>query len=279
MNKKTDDQLVKKSVGHITWRQLRALKDNYIYLLTDDVAHQAAVIDPGEAAPVRDFLTKKNYDLSAIFITHHHSDHVGGVMQLLHDYQCPLFAPQYDLSRNRIPHLPVPPPIGVKGGDQLEWQGLQISVIDLPGHTLGHVGFLSGAVETTNGKIQHWFFSGDVIFSLGCGYLFEGSYEQAWATLKAIKNLPDDTLLFMGHEYSAANIAFAKKFFADNPSNSDNAKAVFAERIDAIKKARIHDQSTVPVPLAVERATNPFLQLTSGAAFRHLREAKNNFSA
>ncbi len=261
----------KKSVPNITWAQIPALSDNYIYFIIDRSAQKAAVVDPSEAAPVIKFLQENNLSLDKIILTHHHHDHVGGVVTLQQQYHCGVIAPQYDIDKGRIPHDNNYPLLAVSGHDghganrNIHLWSLPVEVFDLPGHTLGHVGYYIPSL--------HWLFSGDVIFSMTCGYLFEGDYAAAFASLQKINRLPPETLLFMAHEYSAANINFAKYFFDNNISPA------LATRVDEIKNLRRKKQPSVPVKLAVEQATNPFLQVNNIDDFTKLRQTKDNFSA
>ncbi|MDI9314129.1 MAG: hydroxyacylglutathione hydrolase [Hydrotalea sp.] len=249
----------------LRWAQIPALADNYIYFIINDKENTAVVVDPGEAGAVINFLTTQQLTLEKILITHHHHDHVGGVVALQEKYHCTIYAPQYDIDKRRIPHLNGLPLTGLSEGDGVDLWGRRAGVIALAGHTLGHVGFYVAE--------EAWLFCGDVIFSLGCGFLFEGDFATAHESLQKINALPPATLLFMAHEYSAANIAFAKWFWGDA------ASPMLATRIDDIKKLRRAKKPTVPTRLSIEQATNPFLQMNNVADFKTLRETKNNFNA
>jgi hydroxyacylglutathione hydrolase len=213
---------------------LRAFRDNYIWCLRDGV--HAAVVDPGDAAPVMDYLRAQGLRLCALLCTHHHADHVGGCAQLAEEYSVPVIGP----ATERIEALSV----RVRGGDRVVVPelGLAFDVIDIPGHTAGHIAF------TGHG----WLFCGDTLFSVGCGRLFEGTPAQMHASLAKLAALPEDTRVFCGHEYTAANIRFALAVEPGNP-----VLAQLRDRVDALLG---QGRPSLPSRMGDERLSNPFLR-------------------
>ena len=214
-----------------------AFQDNYIWLIRGATDPRAvAVVDPGDAAPVLRRLEAEELTLHAILATHHHADHVGGAARLVAATGAPVFGP----GRERLP-VPCTP---LAGGDRAKLPplGLEFGVLDVPGHTAGHIAFYGhGAL-----------FCGDTLFSAGCGRLFEGTPEQMLASLDAFAGLPDATRVFCGHEYTLANLRFAA---AVEPSNADIA--------DYVRKAtgmRAAGHPTLPSTIGLEKRVNPFLR-------------------
>lgn len=218
---------------------LRAFSDNYIWTLRND--RYAAVVDPGDEEPVLDYLQRERLELCAILATHHHPDHVGGIADLLAHRAVPVYGPRGE----PIPTLTHP----VGEGDQVEIAqlGLRFSVLDIPGHTRAHIAYY-GADSL---------FCGDTLFACGCGRLFEGTAQQMVASLAKLAALPDATLVYAGHEYTLANIDFAR---AVEPDNED-LKARAAS--DAEKRRT--ERPTLPSTIAQEKKTNPFLRCTQPA--------------
>ena len=213
---------------------VKAFKDNYIWTLRR--GQHAAVVDPGEAGPVLDFLDSEKLSLAAILATHHHADHVGGIAELLRHAQVPVYGPRGEpiatLSR------------AVGGGDTVRIPELDLtfSVIDIPGHTRAHIAYYgAGAL-----------FCGDTLFACGCGRLFEGTAEQMYASLQKLVALPDETKVYCGHEYTLANIGFARQV---EPANESLAK-----REETTRRLREAGKPTLPSTLGEEKATNPFLR-------------------
>jgi hydroxyacylglutathione hydrolase len=251
-----------------------AFKDNYLWLVHDGV--NAAAVDPGDSGPILAALAAHRLTLTAILLTHHHADHIGGVPQLLSHAPVPVFGPRND----RI--AVVTEPLGE--GDRVEVPGLAFSlrVLDVPGHTLGHIAY----VHDTPG--EHWLFCGDTLFAGGCGRIFEGTPKQMADSLGKLAALPDDTSVYCAHEYTLANLRFASAVEPGNRQLRDRVE------IDSAKRAA--GEPTVPSTIGIEKATNPFLRYRQPeivgslvaahkleadpaplAAFAALREWKNNF--
>lgn len=221
---------------------LPAFSDNYIWMLHD--GRQALVIDPGEAGPVLAALERHALQLQAILITHHHADHVGGVDALRAATGAPVWGP----AREKLPE----PVARVQGGDQVEALGGPWQVIDVPGHTAGHIAFYSARALQ-----QPLLFCGDTLFSGGCGRLFEGTPAQMQQSLDALAALPDDTLVCCAHEYTLSNLRFA---LAVEPNN-----AALLHHLEHCQGLRARGEPTLPTSLALERSINPFLRTRHGA--------------
>lgn len=249
---------------------ISAFSDNYIWLMHD--GSQAIIIDPGDAAPVINILDQLQLTLHAILITHHHRDHISGVNALLKKYaDVRVFAPkleQFDFAHTQVcePNTMHLTPFNIK-----------IAVLDVPGHTLGHV-----AYYLTQGDKQ-WLFCGDTLFGAGCGRLFEGSPEQMLNSLQKLAALPAETLVFCAHEYTLNNIDFALTL---EPHNA----ALIARHHHTLALRR-QQQASLPSTIALELATNPFLRCnsqeiksttsldnaTSLQVFSAIRELKNHY--
>ncbi|MFZ5556075.1 MAG: hydroxyacylglutathione hydrolase [Pseudomonadota bacterium] len=246
-----------------------AFADNYIWVIRDD--QHAVVVDPGDAAPVLDYLARESLELVAILATHHHGDHVGGNAALLRRFRVPVYGPRAE----SIATVTVP----LSEGERVRVPalGLEFRVLEVPGHTAGHIAYVG----------HGWLFCGDTLFACGCGRLFEGTAPQMYRSLAKLAALPGDTRVFCAHEYTLANIRFARAADADNPS--------LAQRERREQARRAADQPTLPSSIALELATNPFLrcgdpavqQAASARAgrpladpvevFSTLREWKNRF--
>jgi len=213
---------------------LPAFKDNYIWTLRE--GRHAAVVDPGEARPVLDYLAREKLALCAILATHHHPDHVGGIPELLRSHRVPVYGPKGE------PIATLTHPVAEGDTVEIPELGLALSVLDIPGHTRAHVAYYGAAS----------LFCGDTLFACGCGRLFEGTPEQMMASLAKLAALPDDTKVYCGHEYTLANIAFAQQV--------EPANRALAARLERDRRLREAGKPTLPSTLAEERATNPFLR-------------------
>jgi len=256
-----------------------AFDDNYLWLLHD--GRNAAVVDPGDAEPVLAALQEHGLTLTAILLTHHHRDHIGGVPALLQRHAVPVFGPRNDGIGA------VTQPLGEGDRITVPGIGLALNVFDVPGHTHGHIAYYSDSGESARTK-QPWLFCGDTLFAGGCGRLFEGTPAQMAASLDKLAALPPATLVFCAHEYTLSNLRFA---LAVEPGNG-----ALQARMETDSAKRQRGVPTVPSTIALERATNPFLryrepgiaqQLAARgkvapdavplAVFAALREYKNHF--
>lgn len=246
------------------------LRDNYAYVVHAEGAEECVVVDPSEEAPVSEFVERLGLRLVAILNTHHHRDHVGGNSALIERWgPLPVYGHRSDA--DRIPGFTHP----LDDGDTFEITGLPFGVLHVPGHTRGAITYVS------DGRA----FTGDTLFAGGCGRLFEGTALELYTSLnERLRRLPEETLLYFGHEYTAANLRFAAHLEPDNQDVQDK-QALVAE-------LRAQGRATTPTTLVDELCTNPFLRcerpelaramgLAPGSApaevFRLLREAKNTF--
>lgn len=249
-----------------------AFNDNYFWLIHDGT--HAAVVDPGDAAPVLAALALHRLTLTTILLTHHHADHVGGVAELSRLCNVQVWGPRAEA----IPGITQR--VGEGDPVKLGAPEISLSVLDVPGHTRGHIAYIAPA--------QGWLFCGDTLFAGGCGRLFEGTPEQMETSLNKLAALPGETLVYCAHEYTMSNLRFARAVDPDN-----QALLVRFEN-DQAKRDRL--QPTVPSTIALERATNPFLRSheraiisalqgagklendTGSASFAALRLWKNTFA-
>ena len=220
-----------------------AFADNYLWLLTADSSNSAAVVDPGDAEPVIEALKKNNLELSAILITHHHADHIGGVVQLMKHY------PSVQVHGPEDSRIPMVQHVMRKNiRFTLDFLPTAFEVIEVPGHTATHIAYYADASDSIPPRL----FCGDTVFACGCGRVFEGTAVQMHASLSKIKALPPKTEIYCAHEYTLDNIEFAKWVEPDNP--------ILLAREQEAKVLRAAGKYTVPSQLAQECQTNPFLR-------------------
>ena len=231
------------------------LEDNYSYLIIDEINNNACIIDPSEAKPVIDFIEKKNINLKYILNTHHHFDHIGGNKELKKKYNSIVVGYKYDAKRI--------PEIDILVEDNQIWKAdnFEAKIIHVPGHTLGHISF-------------HFFnerliFTGDTLFSLGCGRIFEGTHEEMFKSLNKIKSLPQDTKVYCGHEYTLQNSNFC--------IHHDSKNTKLQNKIKEIKEKLKNNIPTVPTILKDEIDCNIFLGVKNLESFSKLRDLKDNF--
>lgn len=218
---------------------LRAFADNYIWTIRD--AGHAAVVDPGDAQPVLDYLAREKLQLVAILNTHHHADHVGGNAALLEKVKVPVYGPHDE----RIAEVSVRLADGQRF--TLPHFNIEMETLEIPGHTRSHIAFHGDGL----------LFCGDTLFAAGCGRLFEGTPRQMHDSLTRLARLPDATRVYCGHEYTLSNLKFARAVEPDNRQLPE-----LETRMQAL---RARDQPTLPSTIAQEKATNPFLRVTEPA--------------
>ncbi len=218
---------------------LPAFKDNYLWLLVQ--SSYAVAVDPGDANVITQALQNRRLSLQAILLTHHHADHTGGAEILQRAYGCPVFGPERE-SISATTH-----PVGE--GHIIQILGQAFQVMDVPGHTRGHIAYWCKSTQAL--------FCGDTLFAAGCGRLFEGSPQDMWQSLQKIAALPDETRIYCAHEYTVVNLRFAHIV---EPENID-----IQRRQRQVEEQRARGEPSVPSILALERLTNPFLRATQPA--------------
>lgn len=230
-----------------------AFTDNYLWLLVRGDA--AVVVDPGDAAPVEAALSARGLRLDAILVTHHHPDHIGGLAALLSRHAVPVYGPRRE--RDTIKRLTVE----LGEGDHVEVLGRRFEVMEVPGHTLGHIAYYSAA-EDLEGPVL---LCGDTLFSGGCGRLFEGTAAQLHGSLSRLAALPPATQVYCTHEYTMSNLAFAQ---AVEPAN-----AALQEHIARVRDMRSRDEPSLPSSIEQELRINPFLR-TAHPSVKEAAKAK-----
>ena len=230
------------------------LKDNFSYILIDQNKN-ACVIDPSESEPIINFVEKNNIKIKYILNTHHHFDHIGGNKEIKKKYNAKIVAYKNDL--HRIPDVD----ISLKNNQIWTAENFKSKIIHIPGHTNGHICFFF-----ENEKIA---FTGDTLFSLGCGRIFEGTYEEMFSSLKKLKELPKETKIYCGHEYTLKNSEFCLKY--------DKTNKRLQKKINEIKNKVNNNIPTVPSTIDDEIACNIFLRAKTLGEFSKLRDLKDNF--
>lgn len=223
-----------------------ALQDNYIWAIHND--HHAAVVDPGEAAPVLEFLKAQGLQLDAVMCTHRHADHTGGIAELREVYNVPV----YGRGHPGNPHITHK--LNEGGQIKLDAIGIAFDIIEIPGHVNDHLAYIAPDI----------LFCGDTLFGAGCGGNFEGTPAQLFHSLQRLAKLPDTTRVYGGHEYTSANMCFALACEPDNPD--------LQQRDYATRKLRAAKLPTMPSTIMLEKATNPFLRCTQPELIHTLQQ-------
>ena len=229
------------------------LNDNYSYICFDN-KNDAFVVDPSEFKPVDEYISNNQLNLKYVLNTHHHFDHVGGNYELKQKYNCKVIGSKLD--ENRIPEVD----ILLKEGEKWKFKEDAAQIIEIPGHTTGHIAFYF-----SNQKIV---FTGDTLFSLGCGRLFEGTPEMMWNSLQKLRNLPDDTKIYCGHEYTLNNALFTKSVIPGE---------LIDKKISSLNDLLSKNIPSIPSTIAEEKKLNLFFQADDSILKKELRlEDKNN---
>ena len=245
------------------------LTDNYAYIINDNNSKTVGVVDPSEALPVITFLEKKNLKLNYILNTHHHFDHIGGNLELKKKYKAKIVG--FINDKHRIPGID----ITLTDNERWNFGNTSVKVLHIPGHTLGHICFFFEKEKIA--------FTGDTLFSLGCGRIFEGDHNQMLTSLNKIKKLPKDTMIYCGHEYTYKNAEFCMKY---DTNNIDLKK-----KFEKIKILRSKNLPTIPSSLEDEQKSNIFLRCDQSdlkiklnmknqedfKVFRKVRDLKDSF--
>ena len=234
---------------------ISCLQDNYSYLIIDETNNDACVVDPSEAKPIINFLENKGIKLKYILNTHHHYDQIGGNNELKKKYKSMVVGCKNDA--HRIPEIDVL----VEDGQIWKKDNFEAKIFHIPGHTSGHICF--------HFYKDNFLFTGDTLFSLGCGRLFEGTYQDMFDSLNKIKSLPENTNIYCGHEYTLQNSKFCIKYDPDN--------LMLKNKIVDIKKKLKNNLPTVPSILKDEINCNIFLKAKDLESFSKLRDLKDNF--
>ena len=230
-----------------------AFADNYIWLVRDEASGETAVVDPGDAAPALTEAQRRGWAITQVWNTHHHWDHSGGNVAMKQATGCTVSGP----SAETIPGRDV----ALSEGSELRIGDHVGRVIEIPGHTLGHVALIFDDERVA--------FVGDTLFAMGCGRLFEGTAEQMYRSLRRLAELPEDTRLYCGHEYTLANARFA--------AHAEPANGAIAERLAEVQALRESDKITLPTSVGQERETNPFVRASNWEEFARLRSEKDNY--
>ena len=246
---------------------INQLSDNYSYIIYSAKIKKALIVDPAESKPLINYLIEKDLSLQGILITHHHSDHTSGIKGLLDFKSVNVYSPSLKiLKTSKL----------IKDMNKIDFNFIDFKVLETPGHTLDHIVFY-------NSK-NNLLFSGDTLFSLGCGRIFEGSYEQMFSSLQLLNNLPDETYVYCGHEYTSQNYKFLRSIFSDH-EELNKYKNIIDEKLK-------NNQRTIPFKLGDEKFINPFLvskintykkfmianNMDRFNFFKYIRNLKDNYS-
>jgi hydroxyacylglutathione hydrolase len=241
------------------------LEDNYVFLLQNKVSGKTALVDPGDAEPCLKSLKALGKQLDFILITHHHADHIGGIAELKEQFpQVRIYAPLEN--RIEIPWAD----FYLQAGEKLHLDGaVEFDVMGLPGHTLGHIAYYS--------RSENALFSGDVLFGLGCGRVFEGTYEMTFDSLRKIKKLPDETRVFCTHEYTMSNLRFVQDLIETNQLSLGYDQRILEVYKNELLMKRSQGIPSIPLNLGTEKVCNPMLFSQNAEEFARLREMRNTF--
>lgn len=228
---------------------------NYIWMLVDTDQHQAVVIDPTQAELVLEYCKNHKLELTQIWITHKHADHTGGVAELHQKTYATVYAPLAEQDKiTEVDHF-------LQDGDTLHFSEMKVNVIATPGHTLGHLCYFIDALDAL--------FTGDTLFAMGCGRLFEGTYMQMYHSLNRLAAFPPRTNVYCAHEYTESNARFALTIEPDN--------VALQQRYREVQILRQQNKITLPSTIALELQTNPFLRCESVEEFQKVRQLKDQF--
>ncbi|MEA3000522.1 MAG: hydroxyacylglutathione hydrolase [Sphingomonadales bacterium] len=230
------------------------LSDNYVWLVHDPDSDETVAVDPSVADPVLAQTAARGWRITQVWNTHWHPDHTGGNDAIRDATGCTVTGPAEAERVSRMDRI-------VAGGDRARIGGIEAELIDIPAHTAGHVAFYLASERVA--------FTGDTLFAMGCGRLFEGNAEQMYGNMKRLAALPPETRVYCGHEYTLANGVFALTVEPDN--------AALVRRVEEVRAARERGEATLPTTIALERATNPFIRASSVEAFAERRRAKDEY--
>ena len=230
-----------------------AFSDNYIWLVHDEDSGETAIVDPGDAAPALAEAERRGWSVSQVWNTHKHWDHSDGNLAVKRATGCTVFGP----AGEEVPGRDV----ALSEGSELRIGGHRGRVMEIPGHTLGHIALVFEDEQAA--------FVGDTLFAMGCGRVFEGTPQQMFGSIQRIAALPEDTRLYCGHEYTLSNARFA--------AHAEPGNAEIGERLARVERMRADGEITLPTTVAEERATNPFVRSSDWQEFARLRAAKDSF--